>query len=433
MRGLLIVLLGAVSAAVASPPRVICRSSNSAELSGNVTLTCEFQANLEVLQITWQKKRGKESQNMVTCSEKYGTHITDRFKKHITVLYANSTESSILITKLEREDEGCYNCLFNAYPNGAFTGEVCLTDLKSVNEVFCIGQGNYRRIDLNPLEIRTRQSVQLIEKKIGAPNFFTVKGQYLDPNIHPTCEFWLEKESVQGDQNNPPEDTDEFVFTQCSASGNKKFVITWKNKGEPVSQEDKENTTGNLITVTSTLKHAVSSLPADHRIICTVTLGVEADPEKAALSAKEPTLGNVDKDDREIYEAQQQSPWVRSLMIPLGVVFLVVLILFLFYCKARKKTEAKTPKKLAKVENGQVTPMSCVKKLFEGANGRDSPKLSTEYEPGPASRMNDATPSDSDKRNTRESMNSSLKKRNKRDSARNNRAPRNLFPDDKTC
>ncbi|XP_077335904.1 uncharacterized protein LOC143981729 isoform X1 [Lithobates pipiens] len=417
MRGLLIVLLEAVSAAVASPPQVTCSSSNSAELSGNVTLTCEFQANLEVLQITWQKKRGKNTQNMATCSEKYGTHITKQFKKHITVLESTPAKSSINIINLEKEDEACYNCLFNAYPNGAFTGEICLTDLTSVNEVFCNG-GNDLRINLNPREIQTRQSVQLIS---------TVRGQYLDPSINPTCEFWLEKKSVQEDQNSPPEDTEKFVFIQCSASGNKKFLITWNNEGQPVSREDIVNKTGNLITVTSTLKHTVSSLPADRRIICNITLGLptEAEPEKAALSAKEPTPGNGNKDDRAIYDAQQEQPWVRYLIV-CGVVSLGILIFILFYCKALKKTEAKTPKKQANVENGQVTPVSSVKKLIAWTSERLSPKLITENEPGPGSTMNEATPSDSDKRNTGETRQSSLKKRNARDSARKATAPKRL-------
>ncbi|XP_077335905.1 OX-2 membrane glycoprotein-like isoform X2 [Lithobates pipiens] len=359
MRGLLIVLLEAVSAAVASPPQVTCSSSNSAELSGNVTLTCEFQANLEVLQITWQKKRGKNTQNMATCSEKYGTHITKQFKKHITVLESTPAKSSINIINLEKEDEACYNCLFNAYPNGAFTGEICLTDLK--------------------------------------------------------------------DQNSPPEDTEKFVFIQCSASGNKKFLITWNNEGQPVSREDIVNKTGNLITVTSTLKHTVSSLPADRRIICNITLGLptEAEPEKAALSAKEPTPGNGNKDDRAIYDAQQEQPWVRYLIV-CGVVSLGILIFILFYCKALKKTEAKTPKKQANVENGQVTPVSSVKKLIAWTSERLSPKLITENEPGPGSTMNEATPSDSDKRNTGETRQSSLKKRNARDSARKATAPKRL-------
>ncbi|XP_073473420.1 uncharacterized protein [Aquarana catesbeiana] len=308
---LLFGLLGAVSAVVASTPRVICTSSNPAELSGNVTLTCEFRANMEILQVTWQKKRGKDTQNMVTYSENYRTNIIEQFEKHITVLESTPAKSSITITKLEEEDEACYSCLFNAYLNGTFTGEVCLTDLKPANEVLCSGKGNNLRIDLNPQEIQTRTSVQLIKKKIG--DVSTVKGQYSDPSINPTCEFWLEKESGEENQNNPAEDADKF-FIECSASGHKKFLITWSNEGQPVSREDNVNTTGNTTTVTSTLMYIVSSLPADHRIICTITL---SDAEN---------------------EAQQQRAWKRYLVIAsAGFLFLVILIFILFYYKVWKR------------------------------------------------------------------------------------------------
>ncbi|XP_073474021.1 uncharacterized protein [Aquarana catesbeiana] len=492
MRGLLIVLLGAVSAAVASPPQVICTSSNPAELSGNVTLTCQFRANLEVLQVTWQKKRGKDTQDMVTYSEEFGTHVIDPFKKHITVLKATLAESCISITKLEKEDEACYNCLFHTYLHGPFTGEVCLTNLKSANEVLCSGQGNDLRINLNPREIQTRTSVQLVEKKIG--DVSTVKGQYSDPSINPTCEFWLEKESGEvyrlqvvvwsshgpeggisviysslvstaskeafriawesdfqfqrdlenwqtayfksfNENQNPAEDAGMFSI-QCSASGHKKFMITWSNEGQPVSQEDKVNTAGNTTMVTSTLNHTVSSLPADHRIICTITLSVppEECPEKPALSGKEPTLENFNKGDAE-NKAQQQRAWERYLMIAsAGFPFLVILIFILFYYKVWKRKEAKTPRKQA--GNGPEAPTSSIKKLVRVIKGWDSPKFSTENDSGPAiqpSPINKGKPSNSDQSNPRETLESSVKKRNLRGSKKSTSAIKKLEFNEHLC
>ncbi|XP_018413355.1 PREDICTED: uncharacterized protein LOC108788126 [Nanorana parkeri] len=260
----------------ASPPRVICTNTNPALLGGDVTLTCEFQAHLDVLQVTWQKKRGKDTQNMVTCSDKYGINIARPFEKHITVVNTSSVTSSIRISKLEKEDEACYNCLFNAYPNGAFTGGVCLNDLQPINEVLCNAQGNDLRIELLPPEIRMRQSVQLTKRKIGVPDVFTVKGQYTDTNINPECTFQLErakrkKRNTQKGQKHPVEDADEVVFVQCTASGTTKCIITWHNEGQPVSQEEKVNRTGNITTVTSTLVHTVSSFPADNNMSCSIS------------------------------------------------------------------------------------------------------------------------------------------------------------------
>ncbi|XP_072288098.1 nectin-1-like isoform X2 [Pyxicephalus adspersus] len=109
--------------------QVKCRNTSLAVLGEDVILTCEFQSNLHVLQVTWQKKREEETQNMATHSEMYGISIAKLFESHVLVINHSSGSSSIKISKLEKEDEGCYICLFNAYPNGAFKGEVCLTNL----------------------------------------------------------------------------------------------------------------------------------------------------------------------------------------------------------------------------------------------------------------------------------------------------------------
>ncbi|DBA13684.1 TPA: hypothetical protein GDO54_018445, partial [Pyxicephalus adspersus] len=114
-----------------SGPQVKCRNTNPAVLGEDVTLTCEFQSHLDVLQVTWQRKRGENTQNMATYSEMY--NIADLFESHVSIINASSRNSTIKISKLEKGDEGCYLCLFNAYPNGAFTGEVCLTVLGKSN------------------------------------------------------------------------------------------------------------------------------------------------------------------------------------------------------------------------------------------------------------------------------------------------------------
>ncbi|KAM5179753.1 uncharacterized protein ACMZJ9_000434 isoform 1-T1 [Mantella aurantiaca] len=425
---LLIVLLE-VAAAFASAPRVICTKSSPAVLGADVTLTCEFHSHLEVLQVTWQKRKGRDTQNMVTYSETYGSNIAKPFEKHITVLNASSTISSIRISRLEKEDEACYNCLFNVYPNGAYTGEVHLNDLDSVNEVLCNAQGNGLRISLNPPEIQTRRSVQVIEKNIGGEDVFSVKGQYSNTNINPTCEFRLQKEerkkrSAQERQSKPAEDADVF-FTQCSASGTKEFIITWQDGGQPVSQENKENTTGNVRTVTSTRKYTASSLPAHH----SCSIKYKAEPEKVVLDVKDLNPGSVNTDDPKINEAWQQDFGFKSLMkILSGALVLVILILLLIFYKPWKKTETKTPKKLCKAENGHITPKSSIRNNLMPAVS-DSPKFFIENDSEkeiPSSPMNEGTPRSSNRRNPMETKGSSVKKRNLCKTPKNSFAARKL-------
>ncbi|KAG8544153.1 hypothetical protein GDO81_023005, partial [Engystomops pustulosus] len=54
----------------------------------------------------------------------------------------------------------------------------------------------------------------------------------------------------------------EFTI-ECEASGEQKPTITWTDEGRPISREEKENITGDVITVTSTRRHARSTFPKD--------------------------------------------------------------------------------------------------------------------------------------------------------------------------
>ncbi|XP_040195000.1 uncharacterized protein LOC120928008 [Rana temporaria] len=126
LRAILILSLLSIAA---SRPQVLCNKTSPAVLGGDVILTCVFQAHLDVLQVTWQKKKGKNTQNMVTYSEKYGSNVAAPFQGHVSILSANSRTSSIKVSKLEKEDEAFYVCLFNAYPDGAFLEEVPLNNI----------------------------------------------------------------------------------------------------------------------------------------------------------------------------------------------------------------------------------------------------------------------------------------------------------------
>ncbi|XP_075053427.1 uncharacterized protein LOC142139592 isoform X2 [Mixophyes fleayi] len=267
-----LILLYSVLSATTEEPKVMCTSTSPAVLGGNVTLTCEFSSHLDVTQVTLDKHKGTLHENMITRSKMYGLHISKPFQKFISVLQTNTTRLSITITKLEKEDEACYFCIFNTYPDGAFTGEVCLENLVPSNEVTCLGKGKNLNIIMTPTEIMTRQSAQGIRSNPEEPS---VKGIYIDGSIHPVCTFQLQgtrrkNRSLQGHHKNSSEGWDEVIITQCSASGRQRAVLIW-NKEENVSTEQKKNITGNITTVTSTIHLSVSSLSTNFTITCNIT------------------------------------------------------------------------------------------------------------------------------------------------------------------
>uniref|UniRef100_A0A3P9B817 Ig-like domain-containing protein n=1 Tax=Maylandia zebra TaxID=106582 RepID=A0A3P9B817_9CICH len=85
-----------------------CYSPCSSNSSGPNTADC---AGSNVLQVTWQKISRDVETNVATYSKYYGQRVNDGFNDKVK----NVTE----------QDEGCYHCLFNTYPEGSFTGRTC--------------------------------------------------------------------------------------------------------------------------------------------------------------------------------------------------------------------------------------------------------------------------------------------------------------------
>lgn len=107
---------------------VINVEKQTAEVGGTVTLQCQLQTSLlNVFQITWQKETGNFSGPMATCSKIYGQRLLG-YAANRTRLFTTDTlnVSSITINPVNREDQGCFKCIFNVYPQGANSGRICL-------------------------------------------------------------------------------------------------------------------------------------------------------------------------------------------------------------------------------------------------------------------------------------------------------------------
>lgn len=109
-----------------SSHRIICKNNETAVFGENVTIFCNLTTPADVVQITWQKMLGSSPQNIGTYSSTYGERILPPYRDrlHCEVIEPNS--SFITIREVTFEDEACYKCLFNVFPHGSRSGQICL-------------------------------------------------------------------------------------------------------------------------------------------------------------------------------------------------------------------------------------------------------------------------------------------------------------------
>ncbi|XP_047210818.1 OX-2 membrane glycoprotein-like isoform X2 [Girardinichthys multiradiatus] len=89
-------------------------------------LSCQLLETKDVQQVTWQKVLEKTERNICTYSEFFGETVDPDFKEKVQFTEAGLQKSSIVIRSVTEQDEGCYLCLFNIYPDGALTAGTCL-------------------------------------------------------------------------------------------------------------------------------------------------------------------------------------------------------------------------------------------------------------------------------------------------------------------
>ncbi|XP_071320417.1 OX-2 membrane glycoprotein-like [Trachinotus anak] len=97
-----------------------------AAVGEDALLSCQLTQPKDVLQVTWQKVFPEGERNVATFSEHFGSRVTADFTDKVELKDAGLQSCSIVIRKVTEQDEGCYLCLFNSYPDGALTGRTCL-------------------------------------------------------------------------------------------------------------------------------------------------------------------------------------------------------------------------------------------------------------------------------------------------------------------
>ncbi|XP_015260169.1 PREDICTED: OX-2 membrane glycoprotein-like, partial [Cyprinodon variegatus] len=109
-----------VTAVVQTPLNVLAAVGEDAPLG------CQLLETKDVQQVTWQKVFGSKERNICSYSEYFGQTVNPDFKDKVQFTEAGLKNSSIVIRKVTEQDEGCYLCLFNIYPDGALRGRTCL-------------------------------------------------------------------------------------------------------------------------------------------------------------------------------------------------------------------------------------------------------------------------------------------------------------------
>ncbi|XP_059184115.1 OX-2 membrane glycoprotein-like [Centropristis striata] len=90
-------------------------------------LNCQLMKEKDVLQVTWQKLLPDKEQNLASNNKYFGQKVNPDFIDKMEFKYVGLLSCSIVIRNVTEEDEGCYHCLFNTYPEGALTATTCLT------------------------------------------------------------------------------------------------------------------------------------------------------------------------------------------------------------------------------------------------------------------------------------------------------------------
>ncbi|XP_067439220.1 OX-2 membrane glycoprotein-like isoform X2 [Thunnus thynnus] len=98
-----------------------------AAVGEDVHLSCQLMQSRDVTQVMWQKLSPDGKKKDLAANNKYsGQEVNPGFQGKVEFKDAGLQNCSIVIRKVMEQDEGCYLCLFNIFPDGYLTGRTCL-------------------------------------------------------------------------------------------------------------------------------------------------------------------------------------------------------------------------------------------------------------------------------------------------------------------
>ncbi|KAM9328329.1 uncharacterized protein KZ484_019666 [Pholidichthys leucotaenia] len=113
-----------------------------AKVGDKAFLNCQLLQSKNVLQVTWQKILPEGEKNLATYNRYFGQRMNPDFRGKMEFMDCGLQNCSIMIREVKDQDEGCYHCLFNTYPDGALTGRTCLQIYELHDPVLYIRESN---------------------------------------------------------------------------------------------------------------------------------------------------------------------------------------------------------------------------------------------------------------------------------------------------
>uniref|UniRef100_A0A667WJV6 OX-2 membrane glycoprotein-like n=1 Tax=Myripristis murdjan TaxID=586833 RepID=A0A667WJV6_9TELE len=113
-----------------------------AALGQEALFNCRLTQSKDVLQVTWQRLLPDEEKNLATYNKKFGAKVNPPFQGKVEFESVGLQNCSIVIRKVTTQDESCYRCLFNTYPDGALTARTCLTVYEQYEPVLHVRRSN---------------------------------------------------------------------------------------------------------------------------------------------------------------------------------------------------------------------------------------------------------------------------------------------------
>uniref|UniRef100_A0A7N8Y2D9 Ig-like domain-containing protein n=1 Tax=Mastacembelus armatus TaxID=205130 RepID=A0A7N8Y2D9_9TELE len=131
-----------IKVTVCVPAVIQTQQTVVAAVGAEAQLSCQLLQPKDVLQVTWQKMLPEGEKNLATYTTYFGQRVNSGFKDKLEFKEAGLQTCSIVIRNVSDQDEGCYRCLFNTYPDGALTGRTCLQLYELHEPVLLIRESN---------------------------------------------------------------------------------------------------------------------------------------------------------------------------------------------------------------------------------------------------------------------------------------------------
>uniref|UniRef100_A0A3Q3WMQ9 Ig-like domain-containing protein n=1 Tax=Mola mola TaxID=94237 RepID=A0A3Q3WMQ9_MOLML len=97
-----------------------------AAVTEDARVSCQLTQTKDVVQVNWQKYFPVRDKFLASYHEVFGQTVSSDSRGKVEFAEADLQSSSIIIGNVTEQDDGCYHCVFNIFPDGAFTAKTCL-------------------------------------------------------------------------------------------------------------------------------------------------------------------------------------------------------------------------------------------------------------------------------------------------------------------